>query len=81
MQPHRLEGSPMSVSVKLSSKHQIVVPREARDALGLKPGDRLLVTVRDTSVIELEREPADLVAELDGLFASLGPDLWPELRE
>ncbi len=71
----------MSVSVKLSSKHQIVVPREARDALGLKPGDRLLVTVRDTSVIELEREPADLVAELDGLFASLGPKLWPELRD
>jgi AbrB family looped-hinge helix DNA binding protein len=71
----------MSVSVKLSSKHQIVVPREARDALGLKPGDRLLVTVRDTSVIELEREPDDLVAELDGLFASLGPELWPELRE
>ncbi len=71
----------MSVSVKLSSKHQIVVPREAREALDLKPGDRLLVTVRDTSVIELEREPADLVAELDGLFASLGPELWPELRE
>ncbi len=71
----------MSVSVKLSSKHQIVVPREARDALELKPGDRLLVTVTDRSVIELEREPADLVAELDGLFASLGPELWPELRE
>ncbi len=71
----------MSVSVKLSSKHQIVVPREAREALGLKPGDRLLVTVSDTSVIELEREPADLVAELDGLFANLGPELWPELRE
>ncbi len=71
----------MSVSVKLSSKHQIVVPREAREALDLKPGDRLLVTVRDTSVIELEREPADLVAELEGLFASLGPELWPELRE
>jgi len=71
----------MSVSVKLSSKHQIVVPREARDALDLKPGDRLLVTVRDSSVIELEREPADLVAELDGLLASLGPELWPELSE
>ena len=71
----------MSVSVKLSSKHQIVVPREAREALDLKPGDRLLVTVTDTSVIELEKEPADLVAELDGLFDMLGPELWPELRE
>ncbi len=71
----------MSVSVKLSSKHQIVVPREAREALDLSPGDRLLVTVKDTSVIELEREPADLVAELVGLFDMLGPELWPELRE
>ena len=36
----------MSSSVKMSSKHQIVVPREAReDALGLRAGDRLLVTV------------------------------------
>jgi AbrB family looped-hinge helix DNA binding protein len=56
----------MSQSVKMSSKHQIVVPRDARDALALKAGDRLLVTVRDDSVVELEREPADLVAELEG---------------
>jgi AbrB family looped-hinge helix DNA binding protein len=71
----------MSLSVKMSTKHQIVVPREAREALALKPGDRLLVTVRDDSVIELEREPADLVAELEGLFASLRKKVWPELGE
>ena len=71
----------MSLSVKMSSKHQIVVPREARDALALKAGDRLLVTVRDDSVVELEREPADLVAELEGLFAPLGKNVWPELGE
>jgi len=71
----------MSLSVKMSSKHQIVVPREARDALALKAGDRLLVTVRDDSVVELEREPADLVAELEGLFAPLARNVWPELGE
>jgi AbrB family looped-hinge helix DNA binding protein len=71
----------MSLSVKMSSKHQIVVPRAARDALALKAGDRLLVTVRDDSVVELEREPADLVAELEGLFAPLGKNVWPELGE
>ncbi|MEJ2311135.1 MAG: AbrB/MazE/SpoVT family DNA-binding domain-containing protein [Gemmatimonadales bacterium] len=69
----------MSLSVKMSSKHQIVVPREAREALALKAGDRLLVTVRDDGVIELEREPTDLVAELEGLFAPLGKSVWPEL--
>lgn len=69
----------MPVSVKLSSKNQIVVPREARDALALEPGDRLLVTARTDGVIELEREPADLVAELEGLFGRLGATSWPEL--
>ena len=71
----------MSLSVKMSSKHQNVVPRQAPDALALKAGDRLLVTVRDDSVVELEREPADLVAELEGLFAPLGKNVWPELGE
>jgi AbrB family looped-hinge helix DNA binding protein len=71
----------MPVSVKLSSKHQIVVPREAREALALKAGDRLIVTVRDDGVVELEREPTDIAAELEGLFAPLGLDLWPELGE
>ena len=71
----------MPASVKLSSKHQIVVPREARDALGLRPGDRLLVSVTD-DVIEMRREPRDLVGELEGLLKGSGSDgeLWPEVR-
>jgi AbrB family looped-hinge helix DNA binding protein len=32
--------------VILSEKNQIVIPREARKALGLKPGDKLLVVPR-----------------------------------
>jgi AbrB family looped-hinge helix DNA binding protein len=41
--------------VKLSSKNQIVIPREARNALGLKAGDRLLVVVRGDTVILLPK--------------------------
>jgi AbrB family looped-hinge helix DNA binding protein len=41
--------------VTLSSKHQIVVPRESRRALGLKPGDRLLVVTLADQVILLRR--------------------------
>ena len=70
----------MAASVKMSSKHQIVVPKEAREAVGLKPGDRLLVTVAD-QVIEMRREPRDLISELEGILSD--PDssveLWPEL--
>jgi AbrB family looped-hinge helix DNA binding protein len=35
----------------LSSKNQIVIPREAREALGVKAGDKLLVVVRGSTVI------------------------------
>lgn len=39
----------------LSTKNQIVIPREAREALGVKPGDKLLVVVRGDRVIVLEK--------------------------
>ena len=41
--------------ITLSSKNQIVVPREAREALQVKPGDKLLVAVRGDRVIVLQR--------------------------
>jgi AbrB family looped-hinge helix DNA binding protein len=41
--------------VTLSSKNQIVVPREAREVLGAKPGSRLLVVVRNGTVILLAK--------------------------
>jgi AbrB family looped-hinge helix DNA binding protein len=42
----------------LSSKNQIVIPRDAREALGLKPGDQLLVVVRGDNVIVLQKPKA-----------------------
>ena len=41
--------------VKLSTKNQIVIPREARAALGVKAGDRLLVVVRGETVVLLPK--------------------------
>ena len=37
----------------LSSKNQIVIPREAREALGVKAGDKLLVSVKGRTVVLL----------------------------
>jgi AbrB family looped-hinge helix DNA binding protein len=48
--------------VTLSAKNQIVVPREAREALGVKPGDKLLVVVRGESVIVLQKPKSHRVA-------------------
>ncbi|MFO7588612.1 MAG: AbrB/MazE/SpoVT family DNA-binding domain-containing protein [Gemmatimonadota bacterium] len=75
----------MSTTVKMSSKNQIVVPREAREALGLRAGDRLVISVRDDGVAELRRRVEDPAAELEGILR--GPEgsgataeLWPEAR-
>jgi len=71
----------MATSVKMSSKNQIVVPRAAREALDLTPGQRLLVTVREDGVIEMRKQAEDPAALLEGLLPRReGDELWPEAR-
>ncbi len=74
----------MAVSVKMSSKNQIVVPKVARDALRLEAGDRLVVTIRDGETIEMEKQPPDLEDRLEGTLRDLGTaadTLWEELTD
>ena len=56
--------------VKLSAKNQIVIPREAREALQLKAGDKLAVVVRGDRVIILEK-PKSHRAAIRGLARNL----------
>lgn len=56
----------------LSSKNQIVIPREAREALKLKPGDKLLVLVRGGNVLVLQK-PKSYRAAIRGLGRGLYP--------
>ncbi|MEE9208262.1 MAG: AbrB/MazE/SpoVT family DNA-binding domain-containing protein [Gemmatimonadota bacterium] len=68
--------------MKLSSKNQIVVPKEARRALGLRAGSRLLIIVRPDGGVEMQSEPVDVAAEMEGMLSSVGgtePTLWEEL--
>jgi AbrB family looped-hinge helix DNA binding protein len=73
----------VAVSVKMSSKNQIVVPKMAREALGLEPGDRLVVTLRDGDLIEMQKQAPDLEDRLAGSLRTLAPDgaLWAELTD
>lgn len=41
--------------VKLSSKNQIVIPREARSALRVKAGDKMVIVTRGDTVIMLRK--------------------------
>ena len=44
--------------VRLGAKAQVVLPREARDALGLKPGDSFAFVI-DGDDVRVVRVPAD----------------------
>ena len=71
-----------SVSVKVSSRYQISVPRIARERLNIKRGDRLLVDVQDGLLILLP-QPWDYTAYLSGLHREVwaGLDTTPYLEE
>lgn len=61
----------MSLSVKVSSKHQIAVPAAVRRKLAIQAGDRLRVQVLD-GVMMLIPESADPIEQLKGL----GAEIW-----
>jgi AbrB family looped-hinge helix DNA binding protein len=61
----------MTLSVKVSTKHQIVVPSEARHALGIEAGDRLDVEIVD-GVIVLRPRRGTAASRLRGL----GREAW-----
>jgi AbrB family looped-hinge helix DNA binding protein len=58
--------------VTLSAKNQIVIPREARKALGLKPGDKIVVVVRGNRVLVLEK-PKSYSDAIQGLARGAYP--------
>jgi AbrB family looped-hinge helix DNA binding protein len=57
----------------LSSKNQIVIPREAREALDLKPGDKILFVVRGKDVLLLQKPKSYRAA-----IAGIGRGLYPK---
>jgi AbrB family looped-hinge helix DNA binding protein len=61
----------------LSSKNQIVVPQEARKALGLKPGDKLLFVVLGERVVMM-RKPKSFTKALRGIARGLYPENYLE---
>ena len=61
----------MVLSVKVSTKHQIVVPSAARRQLGIESGDRLDVELTDTAIV-LRKAPARPADRLRGL----GKEIW-----
>ncbi len=61
-------------TVKVSKRHQIVVPAEARARLNIQSGDRLLVDVQDGMLI-LIPQPENFAERLSGLHQ----DIWADM--
>jgi AbrB family looped-hinge helix DNA binding protein len=57
---------------KLSSKNQIVIPKEARQAMGVKGGDELLVVVKNNLTIVMPK-PKRYARTLRGLAKGTYP--------
>lgn len=57
-------------TVKLSSKYQIVIPREARESLSLSAGDELLVLCKSDRVVIIPK-PKKFSKKTAGLHSEL----------
>ena len=57
-------------TVTLSSKHQIVVPREARDKLKIGPGEELLALCKEDRLVLIPK-PRDYVRRTAGLHKEI----------
>jgi AbrB family looped-hinge helix DNA binding protein len=56
----------------LSSKNQVVIPREARKALGVKPGDKLMFVVLGNRVVIMQK-PKSFAKALHGIASAVYP--------
>ena len=69
-----------SVAVRLSSKYQVVIPKEVRECLALRPKATLLFVI-DGDTVTLRPKPEDFTRTLQGLHRELWPDAEQWLEE
>lgn len=67
----------MSITT-LSSKGQLVIPKEIREALGIKPGKKVVFKMVKDHLIEILPVPEDPVKYFCGIFKE-GPSLTKAL--
>lgn len=68
-----------TISARISTKYQVVIPKFVRELLQLQPQDTLLFLVYNSTVI-LRPKPKSFTAAMRGLHQELwpDPDTWLE---
>jgi len=69
-------------TAKVSSKHQIVIPKKIRETLGFHPGDQLLIVVEDDKAV-MRLRPKSYAEHMRGLHKEVwqGIDTNEYVRE
>ena len=64
----------MTETVRVSKKYQVVIPKQARDALKIDRGDELVVSIREGQVI-MKPKPKNYTEHMRGLHKNLWKDV------
>lgn len=64
----------------ISTKHQVVIPKEARKKLGLKPGQKMDVEVTNNKIVLSKAKPKDSEKWLEDYRKRLG-GLWKSEKD
>lgn len=65
----------------LTSKGQVTIPKEIRDRLGLREGDRLAIELDAQGRVVLRPESRDPLGRLPGLLRHLAPERPATIEE
>ena len=70
------------IKIKVSSKGQVVIPKEIRDKLGIKPGTILNVSIEGKRIVlEPASEPPNIFVELGEKSEEILQELRKENKE
>lgn len=69
------EGTKLKTMIKVSSKYQIVVPREVREKLNLKVGDKLIIKANNEKIV-IYPQPKSYAKYALGL----GKEIWQDIE-
>jgi len=67
----------MAVKVKVSSKYQVVIPKDIRERFDVEEGEEMIVDIEDKKIV-MKKAPTRLVDMMKGLHREVWKDVIAE---